>query len=162
MFDLGWTEMMLIGIVALIVVGPKELPGLFRTVGHAVGKARGMARDFSRAMESAADETGLKDIDRTIRAAARPAQFGKTVARDALGLGPEAKAPGAAPAGLEAGTPLGAVSSPATEALATQRREEAARRAEGAVERAEAALRRAQDAAARARVEAQSPPETPP
>lgn len=155
MFDLGWTEMMLIGIVALIVVGPKELPGLFRTVGHAVGKARGMAREFSRAMESAADETGLKDIDRTIRAAARPAQFGKNAARDALGLGPTA-AP-AAPPGLEAGTPLGTVTSPATEALALQRREEAARRAEGAVERAEAALRRAQDAATRARVEAQAP-----
>lgn len=61
MFDIGWTELMLIGVVALIVVGPKELPGMFRTVGRYVGKARGMARDFQRAMETAADESGIKD-----------------------------------------------------------------------------------------------------
>jgi len=61
MFDLGWTELLLIGIVALIVVGPKDLPVLFRNVGRFVGKARGMAREFSRAMEQAADETGVKE-----------------------------------------------------------------------------------------------------
>ena len=75
MFDLGWSEMLLIGIVALIVVGPKELPGLFRSIGQAVGKARGMAREFTRAMEAAADESGIREIDKTIRAATRPAQF---------------------------------------------------------------------------------------
>ena len=53
MFDLGWTELLLIGIVALIVVGPKELPVLFRKAGQFVGKIRGMAREFSRAMNSA-------------------------------------------------------------------------------------------------------------
>ena len=58
MFDLGWTELLLIGIVALIVVGPKDLPLLFRKVGKFVGKARGMAREFSRAMDDAADEAG--------------------------------------------------------------------------------------------------------
>ena len=52
MFDLGLTELLLIGIVALIVVGPKELPMLFRKVGQFVGKARGMAREFTRAMLS--------------------------------------------------------------------------------------------------------------
>ena len=61
MFDLGWSELLLIGIVALIVVGPKELPGLFRTVGRFMGKARGMAREFQRSLEEAADESGLKD-----------------------------------------------------------------------------------------------------
>jgi sec-independent protein translocase protein TatB len=61
MFDIGWSELLLIGIVALIVVGPKELPGLFRTVGRYMGKARGMAREFQRSMEQAADDTGLKE-----------------------------------------------------------------------------------------------------
>ena len=53
MFDLGWSELLVIGIVALIVVGPKDLPVLFRNVGRFVGKARAMARDFSRAMNDA-------------------------------------------------------------------------------------------------------------
>ena len=44
MFDIGWSEMLLIAIVALIVVGPKELPGLFRTVGQFTGKARSIDR----------------------------------------------------------------------------------------------------------------------
>ncbi len=59
MFDLGWTELLVIGIVALIVVGPKDLPGMFRTVGNFVGKAKRMARDFSQAMNDAADEAGV-------------------------------------------------------------------------------------------------------
>ncbi|WP_371037818.1 MULTISPECIES: Sec-independent protein translocase protein TatB [unclassified Rhodosalinus] len=61
MLDLGWTELLLIGIVALIVVGPKDLPVLFRNVGRFMGKARGMAREFSRAMNEAAEESGVKE-----------------------------------------------------------------------------------------------------
>lgn len=62
MFDIGFAELMVIGIVSLIVVGPKDLPGMFRTVGRYVGKAKGMAREFQRSMEDAADATGLKDV----------------------------------------------------------------------------------------------------
>lgn len=76
MFGMGWSEMVLIGIVALIVVGPKDLPNLFRTLGQFTGKARMMAREFSRAMESAADEAGVKDISKTLKAAANPQKFG--------------------------------------------------------------------------------------
>ena len=72
MFDLGWTELLLIGIVALIVVGPKELPVLFRKAGLFVGKIKGMAREFSRAMNNAADDVGVSDISSTIRSAANP------------------------------------------------------------------------------------------
>ncbi len=72
MFDLGWTELLVIGIVALIVVGPKDLPVLFRNVGRWVGKARGMAREFSRAMNDAADEAGVNDIRKGLNAAANP------------------------------------------------------------------------------------------
>tara|TARA_B100000427_G_C15141247_1_gene434511 strand:- start:15 stop:434 length:420 start_codon:yes stop_codon:yes gene_type:complete len=66
MFDLGWLELMVIGITALIVVGPKELPQLFRTVGRFFGKARAMAREFSQSMEDAANESGLKDATKTL------------------------------------------------------------------------------------------------
>ncbi|UWR01360.1 Sec-independent protein translocase protein TatB [Ruegeria conchae] len=72
MFDLGWTELLVIGIVALIVVGPKDLPVLFRNVGRFVGKARGMAREFSTAMNEAADEAGVNDIKKGLNAATNP------------------------------------------------------------------------------------------
>ena len=62
MFDIGFSELLVVGVVSLIVVGPKDLPGMFRTVGKYVGKAKGMAREFQRSMEDAADATGLKDV----------------------------------------------------------------------------------------------------
>ena len=68
MFDIGWGELLVIGLVALIVVGPKDLPGLFRTVGQFMGKARGMAREFQRSMEAAADESGFKDATNSLKA----------------------------------------------------------------------------------------------
>jgi len=66
MFDLGWAELLVIGIVALIVVGPKDLPVLFRRVGQFVGKAKGMAREFSTAMNDAADESGVREMSSTL------------------------------------------------------------------------------------------------
>ena len=72
MFDIGWTELLVIGVVALIVVGPKDLPVLFRNVGRWVGKARGMAREFSNAMNEAADEAGVNDIRKGLSAATNP------------------------------------------------------------------------------------------
>ena len=83
MFDLGLTELLLIGIVALIVVGPKDLPMLFRKVGQFVGKARGMAREFTRAMDDAADGTGVKDLSKTLKAASQPVQTGLDSVRKA-------------------------------------------------------------------------------
>jgi sec-independent protein translocase protein TatB len=72
MGGIGWVELIVIGIVALIVVGPKDLPGMFRTVGRFMGKARGMARDFQRSMEDAAreadvDMSDLKESASTLR-----------------------------------------------------------------------------------------------
>ncbi|CUH50632.1 twin-arginine translocase subunit TatB [Shimia sp. R11_0] len=69
MFDLGLPELLVIGVVALIVVGPKDLPVLFRTVGRFVGKAKGMAREFSSAMNQAADQAGVKDVTDTLKGA---------------------------------------------------------------------------------------------
>ena len=72
MFDLGWTELLVIGIVSLIVVGPKDLPVLFRKAGQFIGKAKGMAREFSRAMDQAADESGVKDVTKTLNTVTNP------------------------------------------------------------------------------------------
>jgi sec-independent protein translocase protein TatB len=85
MFGLGWSELLVVGIVALIVIGPKDLPGLFRTMGQFTGKARMMAREFSRAMEQAADDAGVKDISKTLNAAANPKKFGVDKLKEATG-----------------------------------------------------------------------------
>jgi|TARA_B110000093_G_C12947099_1_gene400676 sec-independent protein translocase protein TatB len=66
MFGLGWAEIMLVAIVALIVIGPKELPVVFRKVGQFVGKAKAMAREFTSAMNDAADDSGLKEAADTL------------------------------------------------------------------------------------------------
>ena len=76
MFDLGWTELLVIGVVALIVVGPKDLPVLFRNVGRFMGKMRGMAREFSSAMSDAADETGVKGMASDLRKMSNPLGHG--------------------------------------------------------------------------------------
>ncbi|MEM6619045.1 MAG: Sec-independent protein translocase protein TatB [Pseudomonadota bacterium] len=69
MFDIGLAEMVVIGVVALIVVGPKDLPMMFRRVGQFVGRMRAMARDFQSAMDQAADESGLKEAGDAMRMA---------------------------------------------------------------------------------------------
>ncbi len=67
MLDIGWTELLLIGVVALIVVGPKDLPSMFRALGRITGRMRSMAREFQNAMNQAADESGVGDIAKDIR-----------------------------------------------------------------------------------------------
>ncbi len=76
MLDIGWTELLVIGIVALIVVGPKDLPLLFRRLGEFTGKARAMAREFSSAMDRAADEAGVRDVQKNLRDVANPKKMG--------------------------------------------------------------------------------------
>ena len=84
MFDLGWTELLVVGIVALIVVGPKDLPVLFRKAGEFVGKMKGMAREFSTAMNNAADESGMRDTAKSLRDIADPKKMGLDGIKDAV------------------------------------------------------------------------------
>ncbi len=65
--DFGFSELMVIGVVALIVVGPKDLPGLFKQLGRFTAKMRKMAREFTRAMEDAADEAGVKEATQSFK-----------------------------------------------------------------------------------------------
>ena len=67
--DLSWAELMVVGIVALIVIGPKDLPGMFRELGRFTAKLRAMGREFSRAMEQAAKESGIKDVAEDLKKA---------------------------------------------------------------------------------------------
>ena len=66
MFDIGWSEMAIILLVALIVIGPKDLPKVARTAGRWIGKARAMARDFQRSIEDMAREAELDEIKKGI------------------------------------------------------------------------------------------------
>ena len=66
MFDIGWTEMMVIAVVAIVVVGPKELPGMLRTFGQAMGKVRRMSRDFQRQFDDALKEADLDEVRKGI------------------------------------------------------------------------------------------------
>lgn len=62
MLDIGWSEMLIILVVALVVIGPKDLPKVARQVGRWTGKARAMAREFQRSFDDMAREAELEEI----------------------------------------------------------------------------------------------------
>ena len=62
MFDIGWAEMAVIGALLLVVVGPKDLPKVLRTIGYWTGKARSMAREFQRSLDQYAKEAELDEV----------------------------------------------------------------------------------------------------
>ena len=62
MFDIGWSELVVIGVVALIAIGPKELPGVLRTAGQWMGKMRRMANEFQGQFQEAMREAEVADL----------------------------------------------------------------------------------------------------
>ncbi|MDQ7018965.1 MAG: Sec-independent protein translocase protein TatB [Robiginitomaculum sp.] len=66
--QLGFTEFLLIAIVALVVVGPRDLPGMMRKVGGWVARARGMAREFQGAFDDMGREVELEELRKEIEA----------------------------------------------------------------------------------------------
>lgn len=68
MLDIGWAELLVVGVVALLVVGPKELPGLLRTIGRYVGMVRRQANEFKAQFDEAIRETELDEIRKEVDA----------------------------------------------------------------------------------------------
>jgi sec-independent protein translocase protein TatB len=66
MFDIGWSELLVIAVVAIIVVGPKDLPKLMRSIGHYAGKLRRAASDFQRQFEDAMRESEVEEVRKAI------------------------------------------------------------------------------------------------
>jgi sec-independent protein translocase protein TatB len=66
MFDLSSGKLILIGVIALVVVGPKELPGLLRQAGRAIAKLRGMAGEFRQQFDEAMREAELDDVAKLV------------------------------------------------------------------------------------------------
>ena len=69
MFDFAWSELALIAVVALVVIGPKDLPRAMRLAGMWVRKARAMAREFQGSLEQMVREAELEDVRQTVEQA---------------------------------------------------------------------------------------------
>jgi sec-independent protein translocase protein TatB len=74
MFDIGWGELLVIGIVALVAIGPKELPGALRTAGQWIAKIRRMASEFQNQFHEAMREAELADLKKEVDEMATTAQ----------------------------------------------------------------------------------------
>jgi sec-independent protein translocase protein TatB len=76
MFDIGWSEIVVIAVVAIVVVGPKELPRMLRSFGKTMGQVRKMSNDFKRqfdeALREAEREVGLEDTKKQLQGAMKP------------------------------------------------------------------------------------------
>src|ERR1700694_3179408 len=123
MFDFSWSEILLIGVVALIFIGPKELPGVLRPLGQWMSKVRRLAVDFQNQFHDAMREAELADLKKEVdEMAAQAANYSNfdplaDVRKDLENTQQEIESAVRAPRAAElppAGDPAGAVS-PASE-----------------------------------------------
>lgn len=134
MFDIGWTEMLVIAVVLIVVVGPKDLPKMLRTFGKTTAKLRSMAGDFQKQFNEALKEAELDDVKKSVDSlrSLNPANeikkqlnpFEKAAADVRAGLDkalkPSAPATGAEGAAVATATdPVAASSTPASAASTT-------------------------------------------
>jgi sec-independent protein translocase protein TatB len=122
MFDIGWSEMLVIGSLALIVVGPRDLPKMLRTFGQYMGKARGMAREFQRSMDEAARQADISDMKELRETAQHLRDLKRMPFDSALGAKPATSAPPASATptpGPAAPAPVPPVASAASPAAPT-------------------------------------------
>src|SRR5215469_16521375 len=70
LLDFGWSELMLIGLVALVVIGPKDLPRALRVAGYWVRKARTLSREFQSSVEQMVREAELDEVRQELKKAA--------------------------------------------------------------------------------------------
>ena len=66
MLDLGWQEFVMVGLVLILVVGPKDMPRILKAVVKTIGKVRGMAREFQSSMMEVADQDEFKDVKKAL------------------------------------------------------------------------------------------------
>lgn len=66
MFDIGWSELLALVVIAIVFVGPKDLPRMMRTAGQYVAKVRAMAREFQTSFEDIARETELEELRKEV------------------------------------------------------------------------------------------------
>lgn len=66
MFDLGWSEFLIVGFVLMMVVGPKDLPKVLRTFSKFSSQARSMAREFTSSLEEASKDANMGDVKQIV------------------------------------------------------------------------------------------------
>ena len=74
-FGFGYSEMFVVAVVAIIVIGPKDLPKVLRAFGNTIAKMRGMAREFQGHLDQAMKETGYEDVKKEFDNIKNPANF---------------------------------------------------------------------------------------
>jgi sec-independent protein translocase protein TatB len=85
LFDIGWPELLLIGVIALVVIGPKDLPRALRVAGYWVRKARTLSREFQSSVEQMIREAELDEMRQDLKKATEfdiEKEFQKTVDPD--------------------------------------------------------------------------------
>lgn len=95
MLDFGWSQMMLIAAVALILLGPKELPRVIKTVTEWAGKARALAREFRSSVDDMLRESEIKNLKEEFETAARKAEteFQQTIQAETASFDPVSPPP---------------------------------------------------------------------